>query len=256
MTLPFSLAGRTAFISGASSGLGAHFARLYAAAGAQLVIGARRIERVEALAEAINRGGGKALAVTLDVTDEASVIAAYDRAEAELATPDIIVANAGTESSGRSTAVPVEGVQRVIDTNFVGVYLTVREGARRLIAAGAREKGHGRAIIISSITAHLTGEGDGAYAASKAGVAHLGKYFAREWVRMGINVNVIRPGYIPTEIQGDWYATEGGQRQIAGFHRRRLQAIESLDPMMLYLASNASAQVTGGDFTIDDGQSL
>lgn len=256
MDIPFSLEGRTALIAGASSGFGARFAKLFAKAGANVVLGARRTDRTDALAKEIIDEGGKALAVPLDVTDEASIIAAYDAAEAQFGTVDSIVANAGVAATGRSTDVSADRLQMLLETNFKGVYLVAREGAKRLIASGSREKENGRIVIIGSITSRLTGEGDSAYAASKAGVTHLGRNLAREWVRMGVNVNTIHPGYIPTEIQGDWYQTAGGQAQIAGFHRRRLQDIESLDPMMLYFSSDASRMVTGSDIVIDDGQSL
>jgi NAD(P)-dependent dehydrogenase (short-subunit alcohol dehydrogenase family) len=256
MDIPFSLKGRTALIAGASSGFGARFAILFAAAGANVVLGARRTDRTDALAKEIVDAGGKALAVPLDVTDEASIIAAYDAAEARFGTVDTIIANAGIAASGRSTDVAADRLQMLLDTNFKGVYLVAREGAKRLIASGSREKGNGRIVIVGSITSRMTGDGDSAYAASKAGITHLGRNFAREWVRQGINVNTIHPGYIATEIQGDWYQTAGGEAQIAGFHRRRLQDIESLDPMMLYLSSDASRMVTGSDIVVDDGQSL
>lgn len=102
----------------------------------------------------------------------------------------------------------------------------------------------------------MTGQGDAAYAASKAAVAHLGRQFAREWVRQGINVNTIQPGYIHTELSGDWFSEEGGKAQIAGWHRRRLIGVDALDDIALYLSSDASRFVTGATFTIDDGQSL
>lgn len=253
---PFSLNGRTALITGASSGLGAHFAQLFASAGARVVIGARRVERVAALADALAAAGHQALAVPLDVTDEASIVAAYDAAEAAFGTVDTIVANAGASAAGRATDVPVAELSAMVAANFTGAYLTAREGAKRLIAAGSRDSGQGRVILIGSITAGLTGQGDSAYAATKAGIAHLGRNLAREWVRSGINVNTIQPGYIPTEIAGDWFETAGGKAQIAAFHRRRMQDIASLDAMMLYFASDASAMTTGATITVDDGQSL
>tara|TARA_R110000772_G_scaffold56211_17_gene128056 strand:+ start:3385 stop:4155 length:771 start_codon:yes stop_codon:yes gene_type:complete len=256
MDIPFSLAGRTALIAGASSGLGAHFAELFAAAGANVVLGARRTDRTTEVADKIIAAGGNALAVPLDVTDEASVIAAYDAAEAKYGVVDTVVANAGVSAVGRATDVPLAGIQNVIDTNFVGVYLVAREGAKRLIASDSRAKENGRITIIGSITSRLTGDGDSAYAASKAGVTHLGRNLAREWVRQGVNVNIVHPGYIATEIQGDWYQTEGGKSQIAAFHRRRLQDMSSLDAMMLYFSSDASKSVTGSDIVVDDGQSL
>jgi NAD(P)-dependent dehydrogenase (short-subunit alcohol dehydrogenase family) len=250
------LEGRIALITGASSGLGAHFARLYAAAGAAVVIGARRAERVADLAAEIEAGGGHALAVSLDVTDEASIIAAFDAAEAKFGAPDVVVANAGIVVPGRAIDLSAEGMRSVIDTNFVGVYLTAREGARRMIAAGSKESERGRIILIGSITAEMTGQGDAAYASSKAGVAHLGRQLAQEWVRQGINVNVIQPGYIRTEIGGEWFDTEGGKAQIAAWHRRRLTDITALDPLMLFFASDASRQTTGAHISVDDGQSL
>lgn len=256
MSLPFSLAGHTALITGASSGLGAHFARLYAEAGAQVVLGARRVDRIEGLAAEIAATGPGALAVAMDVTDEQSIKAAYDAAEARFGLIDTIVANAGTSAPGRSTDIPEKGLRLVTDTNFLGVYLTAREGARRMMAAGVKETGRGRVILIGSITAHLTGEGDSAYAATKAAVAHLGRNLAREWVRQGINVNTVQPGYIQTEIAGDFFQTDMGRAKIAAFHRKRMQPMASLDPLMLYFASDASAAVTGSVIDVDDGQSL
>ncbi len=256
VTARFGLEGRTALISGASSGLGAHFAELFARAGARVVLGARRNDQMRRLAEQLRQEGLQALSVPLDVTSEASVKAAYDQAEAAFGVVDTIVANAGTSAGGRSTDVAMEGLRSVFDTNLMGVYLTAREGARRLIADDSREHQRGRIVLIGSITAHMTGQGDAAYAASKAAVAHLGRNFAREWVRQGINVNVVQPGYIRTELSGDWFDTEGGAKQIQGFHRRRLLDSDALDDIMLYLAADVSGPVTGAVIDVDDGQSL
>ena len=248
-----SLDDRTVLIAGASSGLGAGFARAAAAAGARVVLGARRVERVEELGREI---GGHALAVALDVTDEASIIAAYDAAEAVFGTIHGIVANAGVGTGGRSTDVAVGGLRGVLDTNLLGSYLVTREGARRLIAAGSREREDGRVVLIGSITATQTGMGDAMYAATKAGLEHLGRNLAREWVRQGINVNTVHPGWIPTESNGEWIASPRGQDEIAALHRRRLQDADALNDMVLYLLSQRSKQITGASFTIDDGQSL
>ncbi|GAA0304106.1 3-oxoacyl-ACP reductase FabG [Sphingomonas oligophenolica] len=251
-----NLAGRTALIAGASSGLGAGFARVLARAGGRVVLGARRIERVEALERELADAGAEALAVSLDVTEEASVIAAYDRAEARFGIVDTVVANAGIAAGGRSTAVPASDIRRVIDTNLVGAYLVAREGARRLIASGSRDREDGRIILIGSVTAGQVHTGDAAYAASKAGIAHLGRQFAREWIRQGINVNTIQPGWIHTEINDAWYRSDASRGAIAGLPRRRMQEADSLDAMLVYLASDCSKAVTGAVFTIDDGQSL
>jgi NAD(P)-dependent dehydrogenase (short-subunit alcohol dehydrogenase family) len=248
-----SLAGRKVLISGASSGLGAGFARIVAAAGAQVVLGARRLDRVETLAGEL---GDAALAVPLDVTDEASVIAAYDQAEARFGTVDSVICNAGSGLGGRSTDTAAADLKNLLDTNLLGTYLVAREGARRMIAAGSREAEGGRIVMIGSITADMNGTGDAMYAASKAAVAHLTRQFARDWVRQGINVNCVQPGWIHTEINHAWFATERGQQEIAGQHRRRLLDAGALDDMVLFLLSDRSRQVTGSTFTIDDGQSL
>jgi NAD(P)-dependent dehydrogenase (short-subunit alcohol dehydrogenase family) len=252
----FSLAGRTVLIAGASSGIGARFAKLCAQAGARVVLGARRIDAITALADQIKASGGAALAVSMDVIDEASVIAAFDAAEAQFGIVDSIVANAGVGTGGRATDVPVAGLRQVLDTNLLGAYLVAREAARRLIASGSRDNGNGRMVLIGSITALQNGTGDAMYAASKAGLAHLARQFARDWVRQGINVNTLQPGWIPTEINSDWFASEQGKVDIERLHRRRLLNSNALDDMLLYLLSDRSAQVTGATFTIDDGQSL
>jgi len=261
MSLPakdvaFSLAGRTVLIAGASSGIGAGFSQLCARAGARVVLGARRTDRIAQLAAQIQAAGGEALAVPLDVSDEASVIAAYDAAEARFGTVDTIVANAGVGTGGHATDIPIAGLRQVVDTNLLGAYLIAREGARRLIAAGSRESGRGRIVLVGSITADKAGMGDSLYAATKAGVAQLGRNLAREWIRLGVNVNTLQPGMIPSEANTEWFASERGQADIARQPRRRLLDSDALDDMLLYLLSDRSGQVTGGIFTIDDGLSL
>jgi NAD(P)-dependent dehydrogenase (short-subunit alcohol dehydrogenase family) len=240
-------------VAGASAGIGARFARALAQAGARVALGARRVEKVEALAGEIGNG---AMAVELDVADEASVIAAYDAIEARFGTVDSIVCNAGVGTGGRATDVPVDGLRSVFDTNLLGTYLVAREGAKRLIAAGSAQSEKGRIVLIGSTTALRAGMGDSAYAATKAGIEHLGRNLAREWIRQGINVNVIHPGMIPSEANADWFASERGKANIAEQHRRRLLEEDALDPMLLYFLSDASRQVTGTHITIDDGQSL
>ncbi len=251
-----TLTGRNTLITGASAGLGVHFARLFSAHGANVILGARRSERVDALADELNSDRAGALAVTMDVTDEASIKAAYDAGEARFGTIDTIIANAGMVAGGRATDIPVDQLRMLTDTNFTGVYLTAREGAKRLIAAGSKDTGKGRIVLLGSITAHMTNQGDTAYAALKAGIAHLGRNLAREWVRQGVNVNTVQPGYIQTEIAGEWFQSDGGKAQIANFPRQRLQPIESLDGIMLYFASDASMATTGAVIDVDDGQSL
>ena len=140
----YDLNGRVALVTGASSGLGARFARLLAARGAKVVVGARRTDRLATLVAEIEAGGGAAYAVELDVADEASVIAAYDAAEERFGVVDTIIANAGTSAEGSALEVSVEALDQLMAVNVRGVFLTVREGARRLIADGSKESGRGR----------------------------------------------------------------------------------------------------------------
>jgi NAD(P)-dependent dehydrogenase (short-subunit alcohol dehydrogenase family) len=204
----------------------------------------------------IAAAGGNAVAVTMDVQDEASVIAGFDAAQEALGPIDSVIANAGMNSEGLSTEVPVEEFTRVLDVNVKGAFLTAREGARRMIAAGSKDSGRGRIVLIASIGALNVLPGLAAYCASKAAVLQMGKVMAREWANRGVNVNIVCPGYIQTEINADWFAGEGGQRQVAGFPRRRLMEESDLDAVVAYLASDAARAVTGSVFTVDDGQTL
>ena len=250
------LAGRIALVTGASSGLGAHFARVLAAAGAQVVLAARREAQLASVVADIEAQGGEALAVAMDVTDEASVIAAYDAAATRFGPVDTVVANAGLNITGPALDVDVDAFDNVMGVNVRGVFLTAREGARRMIAAGSEQSARGRILIISSITATAISPGLAPYAASKAASLQLGRTLARDWARKGINVNILCPGYIETDLNAGWFESEAGQRQIAKWPRRRLMGADALDSMLLFLCGDASAYVTGSAITIDDGQSL
>jgi NAD(P)-dependent dehydrogenase (short-subunit alcohol dehydrogenase family) len=176
--------------------------------------------------------------------------------EREWGTIDTIVCNAGIGHGGRSTEVPVEIIRQTLDTNLLGVFLVAREGAKRLIAAGSRETEAGRILLIGSITAMQHHVGNAAYAATKAGIAHLGRNFAREWARQGINVNTIQPGWVVTDINRNWFVSDESTPAIDALPRRRMLPQTALDPMVLYYLSDASRHVTGTVMTIDDGQSL
>jgi NAD(P)-dependent dehydrogenase (short-subunit alcohol dehydrogenase family) len=249
-----SLGGRTVLITGASGGLGERFARICAAAGAKVVIGARRTERLEAIAAELEAQGQPALAIPLDVTDPASIAAAFDAAEARFGPVDSVIANAGVEKSGAALTLTAEDFDAVFSVNAKGVFLTACEAARRMIAAGVAERG--RVLLVSSITAHSVAPGIAPYSASKAAVSHMGRLLAREWARTGPNVNCISPGYIASDMVADWFASEGGQRHLKSFPRRRLVDEDGLDGAVLYLLSDAAKNTTGADLTVDDGQSL
>jgi NAD(P)-dependent dehydrogenase (short-subunit alcohol dehydrogenase family) len=248
-----TLTGRTVLITGASSGIGAHLARQAAAAGAKVALAARRADRLDALVAEI---GPTAAAFAMDVEDEASVIAAYDAVEARLGAPDAVIANAGISIQGMALDIAVDDFDKVMGVNTRGVFLTAREGARRMIRAGSEASGRGRIVLVASIGAHKVLPGLTAYCTSKAATAMLGKSLAREWIRKGINVNVLCPGYIRTELNDDWFDSEGGQKLVATFPRKRLMETGDLEAMALYLTSDEARAVTGSVFTVDDGQSL
>jgi NAD(P)-dependent dehydrogenase (short-subunit alcohol dehydrogenase family) len=252
----FDLSGRVALVTGASSGFGAHFARILAKAGAKVVVGARRKERLETLVAEIKAAGGQACAVALDVSDESSIIAAYDEAERVFGTVDTIIANAGINSITPVTDVALTEIDEILNVNLRGAFLTVREGGKRLMASGSREKEHGRVVIIASMAALGTEKGLALYSATKAGVLKMGEVIAKDWIRMGICVNMICPGYIKTEMNDGWFDSEAGAKQIASFNRRRLGVISDLDVPLLFLASDASRGITGTAIKVDDGQTL
>lgn len=252
----FDLDGRIALVTGASSGLGYNFAKILAASGAKVVAGARRIELLSQLADEVRQAGGVLLPVILDVADENSVIAAFDAAEQAFGPVDTVVANAGINLAGSAMGLKIEDFDRMTDVNLKGVFLTAREGAKRMVAAGSAERGHGRITLISSITAHQVSSGVATYCATKAAVVQLGRALAKDWAGKGINVNVLCPGYIETELNQHIWDQPGGKQLLASFPRERVMDSSALDPMLLYLSSDGSAQTTGSVFTIDDGQTL
>lgn len=251
MGFSFDLTGRTALITGASSGLGTRFGRILAASGANVALGARRKDRLEELADRI---GANAEAIQMDVAREADIIAGFDAAEAAFGSPiDTVIANAGVDGAGMATTISEEDIEQTLAINLKGAILTAREGAKRMMAHGVTK---GRIVMIASITAFEPSPGLVAYAASKAGVVQAGRSMAREWARAGICVNTVSPGYIRTAINDAWFDTEPGKKQVARFPKRRLMGEEGLDAMMLFLCSDAAEFVTGTNFVLDDGQTL
>lgn len=250
MSVSVDLAGRNALITGASSGLGARFGRILAENGARVALGARRADRLEALATEI---GDNASAVTMDVAREADIIAGFDAAEAALGPINTVIANAGIDGGGMMLDQPEGEIEQALLVNLKGAILTAREGARRMIAAGEKR---GRIILVASITAFEASPGLVAYSASKAGVVQAARSLAREWARYGICINTISPGYIRTAINQDWFDTDMGKKQIARFPKRRLMEQEGLDGPVLFLCSDAAEFVTGSNFVLDDGQTL
>jgi len=250
------LSGRVMLVTGASSGLGYRFAQIAAAHGARVVAAARRIEQLQQLQSEVESRGGQLLPVRVDVADEGSVMAGYDAAQEAFGPVDTVIANAGVNLGGSALRLSIDDFDRMTGVNLRGVFLTAREGARRMIAAGSPEREDGRITIVSSITAHQPAAGAAVYSATKAGVAQLGRALAKEWAGKGISVNVVCPGYIETEMNEHIWDHEGGKALLASFPRKRIMDASALDAMMLYLSSDSARHTTGSVFTIDDGQTL
>lgn len=246
------LGGKTAFVTGATSGLGRRFARILSDAGANVAIAGRRVDRLQTLKSEIESAGGKCAAVALDVTDAKRIAPALDEAESTLGPIDILVNNAGMNSFGMVIDLADEGFDAVMNTNLRGPFFLARETGRRMIARG----NGGRIINVASIGTFKVLPGLTAYCISKAAIGMMTKCLAREWAKHQINVNAICPGYIETELNSDWFASDGGKAQIKSFPRKRLAAEKDLDAMMLLLASDTSNAITGSLMTVDDGQSL
>jgi len=244
------LAGKVAWVTGASSGLGARFSRVLAAEGAVVALSARRVDRLEALAAEIAAAGGRALVAPMDATRVAAIQAAAERIEAALGPVDILVNNAGVSRQARLEAFSEDDYDAVLDTNLKGPFFVAQAAARRMIAAGRG----GRIVNIGSIASFRTIGQQAPYAMAKAGIAMMTKCMAREWGRHGINTNAICPGYIETEIAGDFWQTEGGARLIASLPRRRLGQPQDLDALLLLLCDGeASRLINGSAIVADDG---
>ena len=243
------LTGRVALITGASSGLGYRFAQVVAACGAKVAIAARREDRLRALADKIRAAGGVAEAVSLDMTDNDSMIGAVDRAEAALGTIDILINNAGVPDAQRAHKMPLELIDRVFDTNLRGPYILSCEIARRLIAAGKP----GRMVNISSMGGfNYNGNGAALYSITKSAIVRMTECLAVEWARFNINVNAIAPGCFDSEMMDGMLQRVGDIAR--NFPRKRICDPPEMDSTLLYLLSPASGAVTGTCAKIDDGQ--
>lgn len=248
----FNLRGKSALVTGASSGLGWRFSHVLAQAGVRIVACARRTDRLEELVEEITGAGGEIHAVSMDVTKVGSVVAAFERAEILIGTPEIIVNNAGMAIASRVLEMKDEDWLDTMDTNLNGVYWCAREAGRRLKASGKS----GSIINIASLLGKRVLPGVAAYATSKAAVIQLTKAMALELAKYNIRVNAICPGYIETEINCDYFETDEGQAMIRTIPQRRLGKVSDLDGLLLLLASPASSFMTGSAINIDGGHSL
>jgi NAD(P)-dependent dehydrogenase (short-subunit alcohol dehydrogenase family) len=245
----FSLDGRVALVTGASSGLGRHFARVLHAAGATVVLAARRVDRIEAEAA---RLGERARAIALDVTDEASIAGMFERLAADGVLCDIVVNNAGISGSSMMLQMETSEWDDVVRVNLRGPFLVAREAARRLVDA----KKPGSIVNIASILGLRVSPALAPYMASKAGLIHLTRSMAFEFARYGIRVNALCPGYFATEINTDFLETDFFKASLKRVPQRRIGDLNDLTGPLLLLASEAGAFMTGEALVVDGGHAI
>jgi NAD(P)-dependent dehydrogenase (short-subunit alcohol dehydrogenase family) len=260
MSYSIDLSGRTALVTGASSGLGAQFAKTLSTAGATVVLGGRRVERLQSLRAEIEGKGGRAHTVAMDVTKVDSIRAAVIQIETEAGPLDILVNNSGVGSSQQIVDVTVEDYDLVFDTNTKGAFFVAQEVGKRMIVrskAAASGTFKGARIVNVASTAALKVLGQiGVYAMSKAALVHMTRGMALEWGRFGINVNALCPGYIDTEINHDYWGTDGGQKLVNMLPRRRVGQPHDLDAALIMLCSNEAHFINGAVLAADDGFSI
>jgi len=257
MAYSIDLSGRVAFITGASSGLGAQFARTLARAGAGVVLASRRVEKLKELRARIEGEGGDAHVIELDVTDHDSIKSAVAHAETEMGSIDILVNNSGVSTTQRIQDVTPEDYDFIFDTNVKGAFFVAQEVGKRMLA---RSRGAapgsftgGRIINIASMAGLKVLPQIGAYCMSKAAVVQMTRAMALEWGRFGINVNAICPGYIDTEINHHHWQTEQGKKLMNMLPRKRVGQPQDLDALLVMLASDQSHFVNGAVIAADDG---
>ncbi len=257
MSYTIDLSGRVAFITGASSGLGAQFARTLAQAGAAVVLASRRMERLKDLRATIVAQGGDAHVIELDVTDHASIKSAVAHVETEVGSIDILVNNSGVSTTQRLQDVMPEDYDFMFDTNVKGAFFVAQEVGKRMLAraTGAAPGSYtgGRIVNIASMAGLRVLPKIGTYCMTKAAVIQMTKAIALEWGKFGINVNAICPGYIDTEINHHHWQTEAGQKLVQMLPRKRVGQPQDLDALLVMLCSDQSHFINGAVIAADDG---
>jgi|SRR5689334_1578933 3-oxoacyl-[acyl-carrier protein] reductase len=246
----FSLKGRVALVTGASSGLGVQFAKALADNGAAVALVARRADRLKALKDELERAGGKAIALEADVTDRAAMTRAFEAAEKAFGTVTILVNNAGIAHGGRAVEMPAEEWRKVLSTNLDSVFFWAQEAAQRMLAA----KKQGAVVNIASVLGLAVAKGAVAYATAKAGVVQVTKALAVELAFKGVRVNAIAPGWFVTEMNNDYLTGEAGAAIKREIPMGRFGSPGDLDGALLLLVSDAGSYITGATIVVDGGQ--
>ncbi len=239
----FRLDGKTVLITGASSGFGAHFAEVLAGAGADLVLAARRADKLEQTAQAVRAIGRQAHIVVMDVADYASV----ERAFAAMPDIDVVINNAGINRVGTLDGLSEDDWDAVIETNLKGVWAVSKCAIQRWRQRGVP----GNIVNIASVLGLRVGNQLPPYVASKAGVVQLTKSIALDYARHSIRCNAICPGYFITDINREFFQTEHGQKMIKRVPYQRLGELPDLDGPLLLLASDASRYMSGAAVPVD-----
>ncbi len=245
----FSLAGKVALVTGASSGLGAHFARVLSEAGAAVAVAARRTDRLASLVAELESGGGRAMAVPMDVTSPESVDAALDAVEKDLGVVTVLVNNAGVADAKYCLKVDEDSWDFIMDANLKGAWRVATGMARRCVAAGAS----GSIVNIASILGLRVGFGQSTYATSKAAVVQLTKSMALELGAKNIRVNALCPGYFLTDMNVRYLESDAGRAMLDATPFRRSGQLSELDGPLLLLASDAGSFMTGAAVPVDGG---
>ena len=257
MAYSIDLSGRVAFITGASSGLGAQFAQTLARAGAAVVLASRRMELLKDLRARIEAEGGDAHVVELDVTDHDSIKSAVAHAETEVGSIDILINNSGVSTTQRIQDVTEDDFDFTFNTNVRGAFFVAQEVGKRMLARarGAAPGTYtgGRIVNIASMAGLRVLPQISVYAMSKAAVVQMTKAMAVEWGRFGINVNALCPGYIDTEINHHHWQTEQGQKLIQILPRKRVGQVQDLDAVLVMLCAKESHFINGAVIAADDG---
>lgn len=245
----FKLTGKVAMITGASSGLGAHFAKVLCRNGAQVVATARRHDRLQTLADSCAELPGSIHPIAMDVTDQGSVVQGFEQAETACGTVQILINNAGIADRKSVMNIDIESWDLINNTNLRAAWLVAQEASRRMLEADKP----GSIINIASVYGVGVGIGNAAYATSKAGLIQMSRSMALELSRKGIRVNALSPGYFRTDLDDAFFDSDSGKAYFNTLPMQRPGNLDELNGALLLLASDAGSFISGANLVVDGG---